>query len=143
MKLKTLKPRLQSIGGRVQTLAPTRPSTVERKRGSAGVKDRNKIRERDCRLCQLCQQAGRVAMGAVVDHRVPLLYGLAAPTRMTTSGCSVIPVPMRRPHERQQRGRIGADRIFTILGPANYGRASISGQSDCSQPHLVHSASGD
>lgn len=71
MKLTTLKPRLQSIGtSRVQTLQHVRPGIVERKRGSAGVKDRESIKRRDCGACQSCGRLGRV-----VDHIVPLWAG--------------------------------------------------------------------
>lgn len=75
MPLKMLKPRLASANlSRVQVLKG-RAGAVERKRGSAGVKDRNKIRERDCGLCQTCKGQGRVTLGAVVDHRLPLWAG--------------------------------------------------------------------
>lgn len=71
MKLTTLKPRLQSVSAsRVQTLQHVHPDRVERKRGSAGVKDRESIKRRDCGVCQLC---GR--LGKVVDHIVPLWAG--------------------------------------------------------------------
>ena len=74
-RLTTLKPRVASTGlGRLQVLR-SRPDTVERKRGSAGVKDRNRIKERDNGLCVACLAAGRVSLGAVVDHRIPLWNG--------------------------------------------------------------------
>jgi 5-methylcytosine-specific restriction protein A len=75
MKLKTLKPRLQSMASRLPTLPSTRSSTVERKRGYSGVKDRNRIRKRDCGLCQECKRQGRVAAGHQVDHIIPLWAG--------------------------------------------------------------------
>jgi len=68
MKLNKLKPRLQTLSATKLQALPA--GTVERKRGSAGVKDRNRIRERDCGLCQNCQHAGRD-----VDHDVPLWAG--------------------------------------------------------------------
>ena len=74
VKLQTLKPRLATAHSRVQMLKG-RAGTVERKRGSAGVKDRNRIRQRDCGLCQLCKAEGRVTLGTVVDHKVPLWAG--------------------------------------------------------------------
>lgn len=75
MRLQTLKPRLATAPfSRLQVLKG-RPGTVERKRGSAGVKDRSKIRERDCGLCQACKEQGRVSLGAEVDHKVPLWAG--------------------------------------------------------------------
>jgi 5-methylcytosine-specific restriction protein A len=74
-RLKTLKPRLQAAGGRIATLTPVRPDTVQRKRGWAGVQDRNRIRERDCGLCQECKRQGRVSVGRDVDHIVPLWAG--------------------------------------------------------------------
>ena len=71
MKLTTLNPRLKTIGvSRVQALQLVRPGIVERKRGSAGVKDRESIKRRDCGVCRSC---GR--LGIVVDHIVPLWAG--------------------------------------------------------------------
>lgn len=71
MKLTTLKSRLSTIGRRLSAL-PVQADTVERKRGSAGVKDRNKIRARDCGLCQECKRQGKTSVGAAVDHIKPL-----------------------------------------------------------------------
>jgi 5-methylcytosine-specific restriction enzyme A len=74
-RLQSLKPRISNLStSRVQTLR-SRPETVERKRGSAGVKDRQRIKERDCGLCVLCVAHGRVSLGVVVDHIVPLWAG--------------------------------------------------------------------
>jgi 5-methylcytosine-specific restriction endonuclease McrA len=71
MKLTSLKPRIASINtSRVQTLQSMRPGVVERKRGSAGVKDREMIKHRDCGMCQSCGRLGRV-----VDHIDPLWAG--------------------------------------------------------------------
>lgn len=74
VKLQTLKSRLATVPSKVQMLKG-RPGAVERKRGSAGVKDRNRIRARDFGLCQMCEAAGRVTLGTVVDHKVPLWAG--------------------------------------------------------------------
>lgn len=74
MKLPTLKPRLSTVGARITSLAQ-RPGTVERKRGWAGVQDRNRIRARDCGLCQECKRSGRISLGVAVDHIVPLWAG--------------------------------------------------------------------
>ena len=73
-RLTTLKPRIGTTPGRLQVLR-SRPDTVERKRGSAGVKDRHRIRERDCDLCQPCQRLGKVTPAKIVDHIVPLWEG--------------------------------------------------------------------
>jgi 5-methylcytosine-specific restriction protein A len=75
-KLQTLKPRLQAAGNRLATLAPVRPDTVQRKRGYAGVKDRQRIRARDNGLCQQCRREGRITIGYPVDHIVPLWKGV-------------------------------------------------------------------
>jgi 5-methylcytosine-specific restriction protein A len=56
-------------------VAPIRPEAIERKRGSAGVRDRNRIKKRDCDLCQACLAAARVTVGRVVDHIQPLWDG--------------------------------------------------------------------
>ena len=70
-KLTMLKPRLAtSTASRVQMMPITRPGTVERLRGSAGVKDRERIKRRDCGMCQQCGRAG-----TVVDHKRPLWDG--------------------------------------------------------------------
>lgn len=75
MKLKTLKPRLLAAApARLSTLA-TATNTVQRKRGSAGVKDRASIRQRDQGLCQECLREGWPRPGHVVDHIVPLWMG--------------------------------------------------------------------
>lgn len=75
MKLTTLKSRIQTAGNRLATLAPARPGTVERKRGWAGVNDRNRIRARDEGLCQECKRQGRTSLGGPVDHIKPLWLG--------------------------------------------------------------------
>jgi len=72
-KLRTLQPRLQPA--KVTRLAQAPAATVERKRGSAGVADRERIRRRDCGLCQACLVKGITALGAAVDHKVPLWAG--------------------------------------------------------------------
>ena len=48
---------------------------MNRIRGRAGVKQRNRIRARDCGLCQPCRRAGRLALGFEVDHVVALANG--------------------------------------------------------------------
>lgn len=77
MKLRTLKSTLQVARHTVPTMQPAqyRPDMIQRKRGSAGVKDRAKIKERDCGLCQECRRRGRVTIGKVVDHIKPLWDG--------------------------------------------------------------------
>lgn len=45
--LQSLKPRLQAIGTARVPVLQAQPGRIERKRGSAGVKDRNAIREQD------------------------------------------------------------------------------------------------
>lgn len=75
MKLQSLKTRLQQANTRVTMLATQRPDTVERKRGSAGVRDRERIRARDFGLCQECKRQGRTSIGTVVDHIKPLWAG--------------------------------------------------------------------
>jgi 5-methylcytosine-specific restriction protein A len=71
-KLTTLKPKLQALNSRI---AQPLTTATQRKRGSAGVKDRNRIRERDCGLCQICAADGRTRLGDVVDHKQPLWAG--------------------------------------------------------------------
>lgn len=73
MILRTLKSRIPiapSVAPR-----PLPATTVKRKRGSAGVKDRNAIKARDHGLCQLCRAQGVVRIGYIVDHRIPLADG--------------------------------------------------------------------
>ena len=75
MKLQTLKSNARPAASRVTMLPTQRPDTVERKRGSAGVRDRERIRARDCGLCQECKRQGRTTIGYPVDHIVPLADG--------------------------------------------------------------------
>ncbi|GAB3416699.1 HNH endonuclease [Massilia agilis] len=73
MRVTTLKPRIQAANlSRIQA-APN--VAVERKRGYAGVKDRERIRARDCGLCQACKREGKVTLGVDVDHIRPLWEG--------------------------------------------------------------------
>lgn len=72
MKLTTLKSRLSTVGTRLSAL-PVTAGTVARKRGSAGVRDRERIRKRDHDTCQNCGW-----LGHQVDHDVPLWAGVAA-----------------------------------------------------------------
>lgn len=74
-KLRTLLTGLKPPATRLAMPAPARPGVVERKRGSAGVKDRERIRERDGGLCQECKRRGRESVGTVVDHIKPLWAG--------------------------------------------------------------------
>ena len=75
MKLQRLQPRLKAATESRLPVANIKPDMVERKRGSAGVKDRNNIKARDCGLCQACKRMGRAAPGHVVDHIIPLWDG--------------------------------------------------------------------
>ena len=71
-RLHTLKSGLKPLpSGVVKPIA----AQVERKRGTTGVNDRNKIKARDCGLCQECKRKGRVRAGADVDHIIPLHLG--------------------------------------------------------------------
>lgn len=73
--MKTLKPRLQALSAARVPVLSAQPGRIERKRGSAGVKDRNEIKERDCGLCQECKRQGKTTVGSVVDHIEPLWKG--------------------------------------------------------------------
>jgi 5-methylcytosine-specific restriction protein A len=76
VKLQTIKPRVQMLGAGRVTILTAQPNVVERKRGSAGVKDRNAIKARDHGLCQRCKRLGKAGvLGDVVDHIVPLHLG--------------------------------------------------------------------
>ncbi len=46
-----------------------------RKTGRKGVKDRDRIRARDCGLCQQCLANGKVVKGSQVDHIIALCDG--------------------------------------------------------------------
>jgi 5-methylcytosine-specific restriction protein A len=71
VRLQSLKPRVQGIASRhvVST------AQVERKRGTTGINDRNKIKQRDLGLCQECKRNGCVRVGDEVDHIIPLCDG--------------------------------------------------------------------
>lgn len=68
MKLVTLKARLSTTS--MTRALPVAKPAIERKRGSAGVSDREAIRKRDKGLCQVCKRPGYI-----VDHTVPLFEG--------------------------------------------------------------------
>lgn len=70
MKLATIKSKLKSVSSSLPALPVARPAVVERRRGSGGVRDRDRIRNRDHGLCQNCGHLGRD-----VDHDVPLWAG--------------------------------------------------------------------
>lgn len=75
MKLTSLKTRLKPANlARVPTLTQ-QPATVQRLRGSAGVKDRAAIKARDNGMCQACKRQGITRPGSVVDHIEPLHKG--------------------------------------------------------------------
>jgi 5-methylcytosine-specific restriction protein A len=75
MKLSRLQPRIKATSTtRLQELV-AKPGIVERKRGSAGMKDRDSIKRRDCGLCQACKAKGIVRPGGLVDHIKPLWEG--------------------------------------------------------------------
>lgn len=73
MKLTTIKPRLTAIS--TARLKPAQAQVTERKRGSAGVKDRESIKMRDCGMCVECHRKGATRRGWIVDHRIPLWDG--------------------------------------------------------------------
>lgn len=73
MKLRTLGSRLTQAPRPGPKPLPA--TTVERKRGSAGVRDRANIRARDKGLCQEHKRQGMVRLGHVVDHITPLHMG--------------------------------------------------------------------
>jgi 5-methylcytosine-specific restriction protein A len=77
MKLRILKTGVRMAGQRSLTPVPDRPEAVERKRGRAGVEDRERIRARDEGQCQQCkrEQRAHINIGTDVDHIVPLWEG--------------------------------------------------------------------
>jgi 5-methylcytosine-specific restriction endonuclease McrA len=70
VKLQTLGPRVPMLDAR--TVAPHH---MDRKRGRAGVVDRERIRTRDHGLCQRCARRNLVTLGTQVDHVVALEDG--------------------------------------------------------------------
>lgn len=77
MKLRILKTSVRMAGQRALAPAPDRPEAVERKRGRAGVEDRERIRARDEGQCQQCKRERRehIQIGTEVDHITPLWEG--------------------------------------------------------------------
>lgn len=80
-RLKTLKPRLQTLHTRLGTVAstrfsdPHRGSRHERGYGTEWDKTRKRILARDCGICQPCQRRGELHLGNEVDHIVPKFEG--------------------------------------------------------------------
>lgn len=74
-----MRPKLTSLKPRVSSLKTTGPATLttqtQRKRGWAGQVDRDRIRQRDCGMCQECKRQGFARAGRVVDHIIPLWAG--------------------------------------------------------------------
>ena len=71
MKLQTLRPRVQTIPGRLQIAATL---STQRLRGRAAVERRARwLREHP--LCVDCQAEGTLTAGEEVDHDVPLWKG--------------------------------------------------------------------
>ena len=68
-KLKTLKPRLQSLGASRLPVMQTKAGATPRVRGDAWMATRRRILLRDGYTCQGC---GVVRMDNEIDHRVPL-----------------------------------------------------------------------
>lgn len=69
-RLATLKPRIATASApRIETVH------VERKRGRPGMRDRERIRQRDKGLCQACLDRNLITLGEEVDHIVPLHKG--------------------------------------------------------------------
>lgn len=73
MKLRALSSRLNTMP--IAGPKPAPASTIERKRGSSGAKDRAAIRARDAGLCQECKRNGYTRIGHAVDHIIPLHMG--------------------------------------------------------------------
>ena len=69
MKLQTLKPRIATLPARRTTVLET-----ERIRGRRGVERRSRWLSAKP-LCWACQREGRVTVGDVVDHDIPLWAG--------------------------------------------------------------------
>lgn len=67
-RLQTLKTNLTRLESRQAQAMPV----VERKRGRAGVADRDRVRERDNGLCQECKRKGKATSATIVDHIFPL-----------------------------------------------------------------------
>lgn len=49
--------------------------TTERLRGRAGVKQRDRRRQRTNYLCEDCMAEGRTTLATIVDHIIPLIHG--------------------------------------------------------------------
>jgi len=111
MKLTTLRPRLQTTGSRLAMLAPAPPRAVERKRGSAGVRDRERIRKRDCGLCRNCGHLGKD-----VDHDVPLWAGGSDADENKRVLCGVCHDAKSKIEARQRAGgAYDRDAVMSVL----------------------------
>jgi 5-methylcytosine-specific restriction protein A len=75
-KLKMLQPRISLLDtSRVRPMPRPSRSADYRKRGRAGVADRERIRQRDNGLCQACLDRNVVTIGTQVDHILALHKG--------------------------------------------------------------------
>ena len=81
-------------------------SVGQRKTGRQGVKDRDRIKRRDCGLCQTCLECGVIRQGTEVDHTIPLSQGGADSDenkRLLCTQCH----KAKSARERQRLGRGG------------------------------------
>lgn len=110
MKLTTLKSRLSTVGPRLSAL-PVPTGAVERKRGSAGVRDRDRIRKRDKGECQNCGH-----LGSDVDHDKPLWAGGSDEDDNKRVLCSVCHETKSKAEAKQRaRGAYDQDAVREVL----------------------------
>lgn len=85
LRLQSLKPRLQTLGSRIKSVAGN-PASTPRLRGRAGVERRAKWLAKHP-LCVDCEAEGITRMADEVDHEVPLWKGGADDETNFTSRC--------------------------------------------------------
>lgn len=87
MKLKMLKPRIQTQGNRLPVMQQIYPGSTARDRGRPWRR-RRAAWLRAHPLCCICQSNGYVTAATEVDHRIPLWMGGADDESNYQSLCS-------------------------------------------------------
>lgn len=83
----------------------SRGTSKERGYGWEWQKLRERILKRDCGLCQLCREAGRIIVATHVDHKVPKAHGGTDSDENLQALCAACHKAKTAREKSQPRGR--------------------------------------